>query len=143
MEVRAITKMVRISAFKAREVTRQIQGLTVADAMDVLRFSPLKAARLVTKTLKSAAANAENNNGLSVGNLFVKEAVVGEGPTFRRFQAAPRGSALPIRKRTSHIKITVAEREEQAEKKGGKKAKAASEKKAPKAKAKTTKTTEK
>ena len=127
MEVKAITRMARISAFKARELTRHIQGLPVEDAVDVLRFSPQKAAKLVGKTLKSAIANAENNNGLSAETLFVKEAVVGEGPTFKRFQPKARGSAGPIRKRTSHIRIIVAERPE--EKKASKK------KAAPKAKA--------
>jgi large subunit ribosomal protein L22 len=107
MDVKAITRNVRISAFKCREVTREIQGRAAGDALDVLRFSPLKAARLVTKTLQSAIANAENNNNLKAGSLFVKEAVVGEGPTFKRFRAKARGSAGSIRKRTSHIFITV------------------------------------
>lgn len=109
MEVKAITKYARISAFKAREVTREIQGLPVALAMDVVRFSPKKAARLISKTLASAIANAENNNQLRAENLVVKEAVVGEGPTLNRFQPKARGSAGPIRKRTSHIKITLTE----------------------------------
>ena len=107
MEVKAITRNVRISAFKCREVTREIQGRPAGEALDVLRFSPLKAARLVTKTLKSAIANAENNNSLKAASLFVKEAVVGEGPTLKRFTPKARGSAGPIRKRTSHIYITV------------------------------------
>jgi large subunit ribosomal protein L22 len=113
MEVKAITRMARISAFKAREVTRYIQGLPVQDAIDLLRFTPVKAAGLVSKTLRSAIANAENNNGMNPEKLFVKEAVIGEGPTFRRFQPKARGSAGPIRKRTSHIRIIVAEREEE------------------------------
>jgi large subunit ribosomal protein L22 len=130
MEVKAITKFARISAFKAREVTRHIQGLPVGDAVDLLRFSPQKAARLALKTLNSAIANAENNNGLSAGSLVVKEAVVGEGPTFKRFQPKARGSAGPIRKRTSHIRIILAEKPE--EKAAGKKktASKASKKKA-------------
>lgn len=109
MEVKAITKYVRISAFKAREVTREIQGKPVGLALDILRFSPKKAARLISKTLVSAVANAENNNGLRAQNLFVKEAVVGEGPTLNRFQPKARGSAGPIRKRTSHIRVILDE----------------------------------
>src|SRR5437868_9297445 len=91
MEVQAITKYVRMSAFKVREVTKEIQGLSVLDAMDVVKFSPKKASRLVRKTLASAVANAENNNRLRVQNLKIKEAVVGEGPTLKRFQPKARG----------------------------------------------------
>lgn len=107
MEVRSVTRFVRISAFKAREVTREIQGLMASDALDVLRFSPKKAARLVTKTLKSAIANAEHNNELKPATLRVKEAVVGEGPTIKRIMERAKGSASPIRKRTSHIRIVL------------------------------------
>ena len=72
--------------------------------MDLLRFVPKKAAGLVRKTLASAVANAENNNNLNVSNLVIQQAV-GEGPTSKRFQPKARGSAGPIRKRTSHIRI--------------------------------------
>ena len=105
MQVRSTYRFARISAFKAREVTREIQGLPASDALNLLRFVPKKAAGLVRKTLASAVANAENNNNLNVENLVVQEAVVGEGPTAKRFQPKARGSAGPIRKRTSHIKI--------------------------------------
>jgi large subunit ribosomal protein L22 len=105
MQVRSTYRFARISAFKAREVTREIQGLPASDALSLLRFVPKKAAGLVRKTLASAVANAENNNNLNVENLVVQEAVVGEGPTAKRFQPKARGSAGPIRKRTSHIRI--------------------------------------
>lgn len=107
MEVRSIYRSARISAFKAREVTRQIQGLPATDALDLLRFTPKKAASLVGQTLKSAVANAENNSNLRVEKLVVKEAVVGEGPTMKRFIPKARGSAGPIRKRSSHIRIVL------------------------------------
>lgn len=107
MQVKSSYKFARISAFKAREVTRAIQGLPATDALDILRFTPKKAALLVIKTLKSAIANAENNNNLNAANLVVQEAIVGEGPTFKRSQPKARGSAGPIRKRTSHIRITL------------------------------------
>jgi len=81
MQVTSIYKYARISAFKAREVTREIQGHSASAALDLLTFSPKKAAFLVKKTLKSAIANAENNAELKVDTLLVKEAVVGEGPT--------------------------------------------------------------
>src|ERR1700722_14428619 len=105
MQIKSIHRGARISAFKAREVTREIQGLPVAAALDVLAFTPRKAAALISKTLKSAVANAENNNNLRADRLVVMEATVGEGPTFKRFQPQAAGSAGPIRKRTSHIRI--------------------------------------
>jgi large subunit ribosomal protein L22 len=109
MQVTSTYRFARISAFKAREVTREIQGRSASDALDVLAFSPKKAAVLVKKTLRSAIANAENNAELKVDTLLVKEAVVGEGPTFKRFRARARGSASPLRKRTSHIRIVLSD----------------------------------
>ncbi len=107
MEVRSIYKYARISPFKVREVTREIQGLPVAAALDLLAFTPKKAAFLIAKTLKSAIANAENNANLKPDGLVVKEAVVGEGPTLKRIMARARGSASRILKRTSHIRIVL------------------------------------
>jgi len=107
METRSIYRFARISPFKAREVTREIQGLPVKQALDLLAFTPKKAAGLIAKTLKSAVANAENNHQARVETLVVREAVVGEGPTLDRFQPKARGSAGPIRKRSSHIRIIV------------------------------------
>ena len=107
MNVISTYKYARISAFKAREVTREIQGLPVSAALDLLAFTPRKAAALISKTLKSAIANAENNNNLRAEALVVREAVVGEGPTLKRFTPKARGSAGPIRKRTAHIRIIV------------------------------------
>ena len=105
MQIRSIYRGARISAFKAREVTREIQGLPVAAALDLVAYSSKKAAGMIAKTLKSAIANAENNANLRVEKLVVQEATVGEGPTFKRSQPKARGSAGPIRKRTSHIRI--------------------------------------
>jgi large subunit ribosomal protein L22 len=107
MQVTSTYRFARVSAFKAREVTREIQGCSASEALDLLTFSPKKAGFLVKKTLKSAIANAENNASLRVDTLLVKEAVVGEGPTFKRFRARARGGASPIRKRTSHIRIVL------------------------------------
>jgi large subunit ribosomal protein L22 len=109
MQVTSTYRFARISAFKAREVTREIQGHSASEALDLLTFSPKKAAQLVKKTLKSAIANAENNSELRVDTLLVKEAVVGEGPTFKRFRARARGGASPLRKRTSHIRIVLSD----------------------------------
>jgi large subunit ribosomal protein L22 len=109
MEVRSIYKYARISPFKVREVTREIQGLPVSAALDVLAFTPKKAAFLIGKTLKSAVANAENNANLKADGLVVKEAVVGEGPTMKRMMARARGSGSRILKRTSHIRIVLSD----------------------------------
>src|ERR1051326_6145747 len=109
MEVRSIYRYARISPFKVREVTREVQGLPVAAGYDVLAFTPKKAAFLIGKTLKSAVANAENNANLKVDGLVVKEAVVGEGPTLKRIMARARGSASRILKRTSHIRIVLSD----------------------------------
>jgi len=107
MEVRAIYKYAKISPFKVREVTREIQGLPVSAALDIVAYSPKKAAALVNKTLKSAVANAENNANLKVDGLVVKEAIVGEGPTMKRMMARARGSGSRILKRSSHIRIVL------------------------------------
>lgn len=131
MQIQATYRFARISAFKAREVTREIQGLPATDALELLRFVPKKAAALVRKTLASAIANAENNANLDRSTLTVREAVVGEGPTMKRFIPKARGSAGPIRKRTSHIKITLTDevpitRRDKAARSGGRRRKAAS-----------------
>lgn len=110
MEAIAITRNARISAFKAREVTRLIQGKPAAMARSTLELMPRKAARLVCKTLKSAIANAENSEKgtpVTEADLTVKVAAVGEGMTMRRFRPKARGMAGRIRKRSSNIRIVV------------------------------------
>jgi large subunit ribosomal protein L22 len=113
MEVRSVYRHAKISARKAREVAREIQGLPVSHALDILTFTPRKAALLLEKTLKSAIANAEHNDELDADTLVIKEATVGEGATLKRFKPRARGSAGPIRKRTSHLTIILTD--EQAE----------------------------
>jgi large subunit ribosomal protein L22 len=129
MEVRSIYKYARISPFKVREITREIQGLPVSAALDILAFTPKKAAFLINKTLKSAIANAENNANLKADGLVVKEAVVGEGPTFKRMMTRARGSGSRVLKRTSHIRIVLTD-DVALETRETKKAKRAQEKKA-------------
>lgn len=109
MQVQAITKNVRMSAQKMREVVRQIQGLPALQAQAVLAVVPRKSARFVAKTLKSAIANAENNNGLKPETLRVKEAVAGNATSLKRFVPKARGSAGPIIKRNCHIKIVLSD----------------------------------
>ena len=116
MQVQAITKNVRMSAQKMREVVRQIQGMPAARAEAVLKVVPRKGARLVAKTLKSAIANAEDlkthkkeYNGLRTDRLVIKEAVAQTAATIRRFTPKARGSAGPILKRSCHIKIVLSD----------------------------------
>jgi large subunit ribosomal protein L22 len=107
MEVTALTRYSRISPKKAREVARNLRGRQANEALQLLSFIPRKAARLLAKTLKSAIANAENNHNLNSDTLVIKTAIVEEGPAFRRFVPAARGSAHPIRKRTSHFRVVL------------------------------------
>jgi len=109
MEVQSITRNVRMSAQKMREVTRQIQGLPAVQAQAVLAVVPRKGARLVAKTLYSAIANAENNKNLKSNTLWVREAVAQAATTLKRFIPKARGSAGPILKRHCHIKIVLSD----------------------------------
>jgi len=96
-----------MSAQKMREVVRQIQGLPAVQAQAVLQVVPRKGARVVAKTLKSAIANAENNNKANVEQLVIKEAVAQTATTLKRFTPKARGSAGPILKRNCHVKIVL------------------------------------
>jgi large subunit ribosomal protein L22 len=116
MEVQAITKNVRMSAQKMREVVRQIQGLPAEKASAVLAVVPRKGARVVAKTLKSAMANAEdlkthhpNFQNFKTDQLRVKLAVAGTATTAKRFTPKARGSAGPILKRNCHVKIVLSD----------------------------------
>jgi len=107
MQVHAITKNIRMSAQKMREVVRQIQGMPALQAQAVLQVVPRKGARFVAKTLKSAIANAENNKNAKVEELRIKEAVAQTATTLKRFTPKARGSAGPILKRNCHVKIVL------------------------------------
>ena len=115
METRAITKFIRVSPRKVRLVVDQIRGKDVNEALALLKFSKKHAAKQIEKVLRSAVANAEfrareENESLDVDTLFVKHAVINEGPKLKRFTPAAMGRATPIQKRTSHVEIVVAER---------------------------------
>ena len=112
MQVQAYTKYARMSPRKVREITRAIQGRNAAEAVELLRFIPRKSARLVGKTLRSAIANAENNNDLSSDDLTIASAVVEQGPAFKRFRPVARGAAHPYKKATSHIRIVLSDDED-------------------------------
>jgi ribosomal protein L22 len=109
--VRAQAKYVRTSARKARLVCDHIRGKSVAEAQAILAFAPRAVAADWAKLLKSAVANAENNHELLGEDLRVKEAFADEGPTLKRFRPRAMGRATPIRKRTSHLTITLTPKE--------------------------------
>ena len=145
MEVKSLYKYARVSPLKARDVAREIQGLPVSAALDILNFTPRKAAFLIGKTLKSAIANAENNHELDVESLVIKEATATDGPSFRRFKPRARGSGAPIKRRTSHLQIILSDeielappKEKKKSKPKGKKVKPAQPKAAPAAEETTT-----
>ena len=106
-EVTAITRNVRMSAQKGRTLARECQGLPVAKALQVVEFSPRKAAGIIKQTIKSAMANATHNDNLDVDTLVVKMCVFDEGTRMRRFWPSARGSASPIAKRLSHCKVVL------------------------------------
>ena len=110
MEATAILKYLRLSAQKGRLVADQIRGLPVARALEVLQFSSKKAAGPVKKTLESAIANAEHNEGADVDELKVNLITVDVGPTLKRFHARAKGRGARILKRTCHIRVTVGDR---------------------------------
>lgn len=111
-EVRAIHRGARISDQKAREVTRVITGMSVADAVSLLNFTPKKAALLVGKVLRSAVANAANLHEMDADDLYVKSAVATKGRILHRVMPRARGSSSPIRKRNAHITVVVAPKPE-------------------------------
>ncbi|HMP72787.1 MAG TPA: 50S ribosomal protein L22 [Kiritimatiellia bacterium] len=114
MDVTAVTKDVRISPTKVRDLAREIQGRSVSDALKVTTLSRRKGALHLGKTLKSAIANAENNHDLSADDLLIKSAVVDEGHTLKRFRPKARGSAGRIIKRSSHIRIVLTDEKSKA-----------------------------
>ena len=107
MEIKAVSKFVRMTPSKARDLTRAITGKSVGEALQVVELNKRKAAVCIGKTLKSAIANAENNAELSADKLFVAKAVVENGPTIPRYWPRARGSAAPVRKKTAHVRITL------------------------------------
>lgn len=109
MEVQALTRYARMSPKKMREVANTIQGRKAPEAVEYLTLIPRKSAQLIAKTLKSAIANAENNNNLSADSLTVKLAIIELGPVLKRFKAGARGTAMPRRKKMSHIRIVLSD----------------------------------
>ena len=109
MEVKAKAKYIRMSSKKIRLVADVVRGLSVEKALDQLIFINKAAHRPITKLINSAVASAEHNFELEKNNLFIKEIKINEGPTLKRWKPRARGRATPIRKRTSHIDLVLAE----------------------------------
>ena len=107
MEVSATLKQAHISPQKARLVADQVRGMPVERALNILMFSPKKAAAMVRKVLESAIANAEHNEGADIDELKVSAIFVNEARTLKRFRARAKGRGTRILKRNSHITVTV------------------------------------
>ena len=112
VEVRATAKYVRMAPRKTRMVVDMIRNLPVAKALEVLQFNTRAVSEDISKVLRSAVANAVNNNGMRADDLYVKLAYVDEGPTLKRIRPRAKGSASRINKRMSHITVVVAPRKE-------------------------------
>ena len=106
----AKARFVRVSASKARRVIDLVRGKSVSDALDILRWAPQSASEPVAKVIASAAANAQNNDGLDPSTLVVATVYADEGPTAKRIRPRAQGRAFRIRKRTSHITVIVESR---------------------------------
>ncbi len=109
--MRAVAKYVRISPQKIHKITTSVKGESVEKALNILKFMPQKAARIVAKTVRSAAANAEQHPDydVDVDSLVVENIVADQGPTLKRFRARARGRGARILKRTSHITVILTE----------------------------------
>lgn len=110
MEARATAKMIRIAPRKVRLVVDLVRGKQVQEALAILEYTNKNASPAVSKVVKSAAANAVNNQMMDADKLFIKEIYVDEGPTLKRYTTKAKGSGAQILKRTSHITCVVAER---------------------------------
>ena len=111
VEAKATLKYARISSRKVKIVADLLRGKSVEEASKIVKFAPKASAEILEKLLNSAIANAENNHFMNRANLFVAEIYANQGPTLKRIRPAAKGSAVRIRKRTSHITIVLKEKE--------------------------------
>ena len=109
VEAKATLWFARISSRKVKIVADLIRGKKVDEALAIVKFTPKASSKTIEKLLLSAIANAENNHGMNRGNLIVSEIYANQGPTLKRIRPAAKGSAVRIRKRTSHITIKLRE----------------------------------
>ena len=110
-EAKASLKYARISSRKVKIVIDLIRGKDVDEALAIVKFTPKASSEIIEKLLKSAIANAENNHGMAHNKLYVAEIYANQGPTLKRIRPAAKGSAVRIRKRTSHITVVLRERD--------------------------------
>ena len=111
LQASATLKYARISSRKVKIVADLIRGKDADEALAIVKFTPKASSKVIEKLLKSAIANAENNHGMKHEKLYVAEIYANQGPTLRRIRPAAKGSAVRIRKRTSHITIVLKEHE--------------------------------
>jgi large subunit ribosomal protein L22 len=111
METKAVAKYVRISPQKVRRIIGAVKGKPAETGLNILKFMPQKSAGLVEKVLKSAISNADQNKNMDVDTLVIRNIIVDEGPTLKRFSARARGRGARILKRSSHITVIVGEDE--------------------------------
>ena len=109
-EARATLKYARISARKVKIVADLIRGKDAMEALTIVKFTPKASSEVIEKLLKSAIANAENNNGMNAENLYIAEAYANKGPTMKRIRPRAQGRAYRIEKRMSHITLVLDER---------------------------------
>ena len=109
MEAQAVAKFLRLSPRKARLSADLIRGKQVEEALNILSLTPKFGAKVVSKVVHSALANARQNKSIDVDTLFVKTIFINQGPTLKRFRPRPMGRAGRIRKRTCHITVVLSE----------------------------------
>jgi large subunit ribosomal protein L22 len=109
MEVKAVSRYVRISPQKVRMLVGSVKGRRVEDGLNMLKFMPQKAAHIVEKIIRSAVANADQNMDIDIDSLVIRNIIADQGPTLKRFKARARGRGTRILKRTAHITVILAE----------------------------------
>ncbi|MBN1931140.1 MAG: 50S ribosomal protein L22 [Desulfobacterales bacterium] len=109
MEVKAVSRYIRISPQKVRKLVGDIKGKPVEAGLDILKFMPQKAAGIVEKVVRSAVANADQNPNIDVDSLVIENVILNQGPMLKRFRARARGRGSRILKRTTHITVVLAE----------------------------------
>ncbi len=112
MEAKAVAKYVRMSPSKLKPVADLVRGKDLNEALNILKFTPGKGAEIIEKVVQSAAANAENNHDLNPDDLYVAEIYANQGPTMKRWRAGAQGRASMILKRSSHVGVTLKEKED-------------------------------
>ena len=109
METQTVARYIRMSPRKVRYVADLVRGKKVGEALDILMFTPRRASQVVSRLIKSGIANAGQNESIDVDTLYIKRIFVDGGPTLKRFRPRPMGRATRVRKRSSHITLTLEE----------------------------------